>query len=107
MTRKSFDNDKLSREGYAKFIEILLSDTKKYKRDKDTNSFVLAIDSPWGTGKTYFVEMMHEYLEKSASGMQFNTFRYNAWKNDFYVPDALTMPDVTMQMRKNVTVKKV
>lgn len=85
MIRKNFcDDDKLEREGYAEFIKILLSDTSKYKRDKDTSSFVLAIDSPWGTGKTYFVEMMHEYLEKSACGMQFNIFRYNAWKNDFW-----------------------
>lgn len=59
MTGRTFEkDDKLHRQGYAKLIEALLSDTSKYKRDSDINSFVLAIDSPWGTGKSYFIEML-------------------------------------------------
>ena len=86
VAKRNFSNDdKLGRLGYAKFIEILLFDTKKYKRDDDTNSFVLALDSPWGTGKTYFIEMLYDYLENSAElDVQFNVFKYNAWQNDFW-----------------------
>lgn len=41
--------------------------------------FVLAIDSPWGTGKTTFLNMWLQY----ARNKKFQTLYFNAWENDF------------------------
>lgn len=40
---------------------------------------VLCIDSPWGTGKTTFIEMWRKYLINEG----FPTLYFNAWENDF------------------------
>lgn len=41
--------------------------------------FVLAINSPWGTGKTTFVRMWKAYLESKG----FSCLLFNAWQADF------------------------
>lgn len=41
--------------------------------------FVLAIDSPWGTGKTTFLRMWRQHLENQG----FPCLYFNAWENDF------------------------
>ncbi len=46
--------------------------------------FVLALDSPWGTGKTTIVRMMCERLKSDG----YTTINFNAWKSD-YVSDPL------------------
>ncbi len=46
--------------------------------------FVIAIDSPWGTGKTTFLGFLKVVLENSG----FNCLYFNAWKTDFS-PDPL------------------
>jgi hypothetical protein len=46
--------------------------------------FVLAITSPWGNGKTKFLEMWRAYLTRSG----INSICYNAWEND-YVDDPM------------------
>ena len=46
--------------------------------------FVLAITSPWGNGKTKFLEMWRAYLMNNGV----NSIYYNAWEND-YVDDPL------------------
>ncbi len=68
---KPFSEDKLDRE---ESIEILTKFLKSVKED-----FVISIESPWGTGKTTFIDMWSKYLEKSS----FVTIYYNAWKSDF------------------------
>ncbi|MSU22081.1 MAG: hypothetical protein EXS30_11885 [Pedosphaera sp.] len=41
--------------------------------------FVLAIDSPWGTGKTTFLRMWLQYMKNQGLPCLY----YNAWENDF------------------------
>uniref|UniRef100_UPI004057B165 KAP family P-loop NTPase fold protein n=1 Tax=Candidatus Electronema sp. TaxID=2698783 RepID=UPI004057B165 len=41
--------------------------------------FVLAIDSPWGTGKTTFVQLLKAVLE----GKSYSCLYFDAWKTDF------------------------
>ena len=41
--------------------------------------FVMAIDSPWGTGKTTFLKMLRACLEAE----QFVCLHFNAWETDF------------------------
>jgi hypothetical protein len=66
-----FKNDLLERKdcanGLKEFVEHL------------SESFVLAIDSPWGTGKTTFLKMWMEML--TTAGIRHLYF--SAWENDF------------------------
>src|ERR1041385_3321058 len=44
-----------------------------------TEPFVLAIDSPWGTGKTTFLKMWLQLLRNQ----KFHCLYFNAWETDF------------------------
>ncbi|MBM7558113.1 KAP family P-loop NTPase fold protein [Halanaerobacter jeridensis] len=66
-----FEKDVLNRRESAEILTNLVSSTEK--------SFVLAINSEWGTGKTTFLRMWEKYLENKG----FTTLFFNAWRNDF------------------------
>lgn len=66
-----FANCKLDRSQYAHPLREIV---KSY-----SDGCVLAINGKWGTGKTTFVKMWQEYLEK----YDIRTLYYNAWENDF------------------------
>jgi predicted KAP-like P-loop ATPase len=68
---KSFEKCKLGREKYA---DVLTTIVRTYR-----NGFVMAINNPWGTGKTTFVRMWQQKLDDS----RFKTLYFNAWENDF------------------------
>ena len=76
-----FEHDLLNREKYADFLTELLDNPDKYKRNSDSNSMCIAIDSGWGTGKTTFINMWKEKLETKEE--EYVIINYNAWKNDF------------------------
>ncbi|GAB7080144.1 KAP family P-loop NTPase fold protein [Megalodesulfovibrio paquesii] len=73
---KPFANDALKREPHVTFLADLIQ--------KLDGPFVMALDSPWGTGKTTFVQMLKANLQNQ--GVQCTYF--NAWKVD-YVTDPL------------------
>ncbi|WP_270647208.1 KAP family P-loop NTPase fold protein [Paeniclostridium hominis] len=66
-----FKNDKLNRDS------DICKLTKLFKAVD--NQMVLAIDSPWGTGKTTFLKMWEAQLKKDG----YSTVYFNSWKNDF------------------------
>ncbi len=66
-----FANDLIGRRKLADFMSELVSHA--------ADSFVLALDSPWGTGKTTFLKMWLEDLKKNGSPAVY----FNAWENDF------------------------
>ena len=66
-----FVNCKLDREKYA----ITLTEIIK----NSTSGFVLALDNPWGAGKTTFIRMWSQQL----SDLGYKTLYFNAWENDF------------------------
>jgi hypothetical protein len=66
-----FANDLIGRRRLAEFMSELVSHA--------ADSFVLALDSPWGTGKTTFLKMWLEHLKKNDSPVVY----FNAWENDF------------------------
>lgn len=66
-----FKTDKLNRE--SEICKL----TKLFKAVD--NQMVLAIDSPWGTGKTTFLKMWEAQLKKDG----YSTVYFNSWKNDF------------------------
>lgn len=70
-----FANDKLNRESEADNLTNLFGLVD--------NQMVLAINSPWGTGKSSFLHMWHQKLIND----EYDTVFFNAWENDF-VEDA-------------------
>lgn len=66
-----FQNDALNRRGSIESLTTLVSELN--------GPFVLAIDSPWGTGKTTFIRMWKKHLESQ----NFVCLYFNAWESDF------------------------
>ncbi len=71
-----FKNDALQRKDAVEFIDGLIKQLE--------GPFVLALDSPWGTGKTTVVKMLRVLLKNDS----YTTVYFNAWKQD-YVSDPL------------------
>lgn len=68
----AFREQKESRKESAEILTQFISTIQE--------PFVLAVDSPWGTGKTTFLKMWKQHLENEGSRCLF----FNAWSNDFY-----------------------
>lgn len=81
------EDDKLNREHFADFLIEIITNNKRYKRESDSDSFVLAIDSSWGTGKTTFLNMLENkmnLIEKNNYAIiKYNAWKSDAWKNPF------------------------
>jgi hypothetical protein len=67
-----FDDDLLNLKGIAETISNIIVNTQ--------DPFVYSINSPYGTGKTFFLRRLHCLLEKK----QCLVVSYNAWESDFY-----------------------
>jgi len=72
--------DKLVRQDYTKFIENLILNSDDYKRDNSTSSYVMALDSAWGTGKSYFIDLLIQDIDERDDIF---VVKYNAWENDY------------------------
>lgn len=83
-TKRTFEQDDLfKRKIYAQFLEKLILNSDSYHRDDDVQAYTIAIDSPWGTGKSVFLEKFENMLEADCPD-QIRVVHYNAWKNDFW-----------------------
>ena len=71
-----FQNDALERRPVVEFLAGLIGRTG--------GPFVLALDSPWGTGKTTLVRMLGAELKRQ----DYSCIHFNAWQVD-YVTDPL------------------
>lgn len=71
-----FRNDALDRKPIVEFLAALIGRTG--------GPFVLALDSPWGSGKTTIVRMLEAELKRQ----NFQSVYFNAWQVD-YVTDPL------------------
>lgn len=95
----SFDDDYLGRKPLALALTRLL--------ESQTQPFVIALDSPWGTGKTTFLKMWQKHLEEVGCPCIY----FNAWESDF-VEDPLAaffgeMEELVERMKaqkKNVSI---
>ncbi len=76
-----WDKDRLDRKKYAEFLYTLIHNSDNYKRAEGEDAYVIALDSPWGTGKTYFLDLFEKWLSQE-KGMQ--VIHYSAWENDFW-----------------------
>lgn len=68
--------DLLERSTNSRFLTDYLAG--QYAANEKSN-FVLAIDSAWGRGKTYFLKNWKEYLESE----NYPVVYFDAWANDF------------------------
>lgn len=82
-------DDKLGRKRYAEFLKNLILNSSAFKREDERRAFSIAIDSPWGTGKSYFLNMLKNHLRGLSSDESafdpngpFRVVLYNAWEND-------------------------
>lgn len=82
-------DDKLGRKRYAEFLKKLILNSSAFKREDERRAFSIAIDSPWGTGKSYFLNMLKNHLRGLSSDKSdfdpngpFRVVLYNAWEND-------------------------
>ena len=66
-----FKDDLLSRKDSAEVLTEFVGSLGE--------TFVLGIDSPWGTGKTTFLKMWLQHLKN----LSFPCLYFNAWENDF------------------------
>ena len=66
-----FKNDLLERRGVVEVLTPLLGNV--------VGPCVLAIDAPWGTGKSTFLRMWSQYLRNRG----FPVVEFNAWETDF------------------------
>lgn len=75
------DHDMLNRK---KFVENIMNIIKSYEKiEGESDSLVLAIDSPWGTGKSFLINMWKNLLLSSEySNEKYAVVVYNAWEND-------------------------
>lgn len=90
MKERYFTDDKLGRKRYAEFLNTIILNSDRYKREVSEKSYVIAVDSSWGTGKTYFTDMFENYLlgydgpNTQNTNDSYFVIRFDAWKNDFW-----------------------
>lgn len=78
------DDDKLNRKELADYFTDFINSSYPSSNE---NSLVFALDSPWDTGKTWFINMWIDKL-KNHTDPKYNIINYNAWENDD-CPDAI------------------
>ncbi len=83
---KTLKEDSIGRnEEVYSFVKIL-------KTIKDT-SCVIALDGPWGSGKTFFIKQTQKILEKQniKKNIKFITIYYDSWENDDEIDPILSI----------------
>jgi hypothetical protein len=73
------DDDKLDRKDLAVQLNKLIQNSEQYFGEK--KSLVIALDSPWGTGKSMFLEMWKNYINANEE-IDWKVLNYNAWYDD-------------------------
>ena len=72
--------DKLDRRNFIRFVESLILNCDNYKRNNDSDAYVIALNSAWGTGKSYLLDLFIQDVEENE---KINVVKYSAWDNDY------------------------
>lgn len=75
----SFEEDRFDRKKVADYITKIIENKDKIFNPDE--GLVIGIDSPWGTGKTTFLDLWENQLEKEE---KYTIIRYNSWEDDDY-----------------------
>lgn len=102
--------DKLERGDFIEFIKGLIINSEQYKRNNESDSYVIALDSGWGTGKSYFIDLLTQNTDNDI----LRIVRYNAWKNDYcknafepLIYDILTSEHLSFSIENNTDKENV
>lgn len=77
----NFDDDKLDRKQFVVNTMRVINEWDNL--NNENKSLVLAIDSPWGTGKSYLVNMWKNWtISKENENGNYAVTYYNAWEED-------------------------
>lgn len=85
-------NDKLDR---GKQADLLV----KYIKNIDKN-FVMNINSPFGTGKSFFLKILEEKLEEEKG---YKVININAWENDDQSPSMVFLAEIYKLFKDNTS----
>lgn len=77
-SRRTFNENILKREVYA---DTIINIVKEWEILTNDDGLVIALDSPWGTGKTTFIEKLKNKIKKDHDDIII--VKYNAWDNDY------------------------
>ena len=80
MVRTDENYDLLNRGKYVQFLVDIIKNSNNYKRDVENLSYIMAIDAPWGTGKTFLIKKLAEKLKQDDKT---SVIEYNAWQHDY------------------------
>ena len=89
-----FKNDSFNRREVVEFLSSLIG--------RAGGPFVLALDSPWGTGKSVFVKM----LEADLQAKNFQCVYFDAWKSDHVMDPLVALVASVEAAIKNASKKK-
>lgn len=105
------DKDKLNRKGQALKISEIIKRSDEYSREKE--GLVIALNSPWGTGKTMFLRMWENEIKNSTIENSFplldsntNVLYYNAWDNDDFDNALIPLIDCFNSAFKSILLKE-
>lgn len=63
-------------------VDQILDLLKTLSERRSSCSF--ALDGPWGSGKTFILNMLEQQLREYQAGEKFIVFHYNCWQYDYY-----------------------
>ena len=92
-TNNPFQFDALKRKASIEALTNLVHALK--------GPFVLAIDSPWGTGKTTFIRIFKAFLES----LGFACLYFNAWETDFSTDPLVAFLSEFESLEKTIDIK--
>lgn len=75
----NFENDKFERKKIVDYIYKIIEN--KDMLFNNNEGLILGINSPWGTGKTTFLDMWEKELKDKE---EYTLIRYNSWEDDDY-----------------------
>lgn len=79
LIKHTSNKDCLNREQDIQFFTSLL--------DTITEPYVMSLEAPWGSGKSFFIELWEKHL----SNNHYRCITFNAWENDFTKDPFLTI----------------
>ena len=68
--------------------------------EENKNGLIVSINSGWGTGKTTFVNMWEDLINKKYNE-KYETLYFNAWEND-YIQDPLLAILSEIELEENI-----
>lgn len=78
-SQESLPLDLLDRQQCLNSLEQVLNTLSKNRA-----SCTFALTAPWGTGKTFVLNLLERRLLDYQGGTQYLVFQYNCWKYDYY-----------------------